>query len=115
VLGSAEPDDESELFAGAPDPPPRRPAPAPAGSPSMPGAKRAVTAPAPEPARAPVRRGPSAQAVKRHRAAMEKATRARDVIDREVTRLEGELAGARDRLAAADLALAEIVEADPSA
>ena len=51
--------------------------------------------------------------MKRHAAALEKATRARDVAEGEVTRLEAELARARDRLESTGRALDDLERSAP--
>jgi hypothetical protein len=113
VLGSAEPGQESELFAGAPDPPDRRP---PEREAERPKAKRpSRTA---EPAAAPdttaATRRASAQAMKRHAAEVAKATRAHDIAAREVARLTDELGQAQAKLQQTERALRELEAAAPA-
>ena len=112
VLGSAEPGEESELFAGAPDPPDRRPEPAR----ERPKEKRPSRAAEPRAAvdtSAATRRA-SAQAMKRHAAEVAKATRAHEIAAREVARLSGELAQAQTKLAQTEQALADLESTAPS-
>ena len=106
VLGSAAPDADDDLFAGAPEPP-ARPATEPAGSRVANRTKPAADQPAPT-------RGPSKQALQRHAAALEKAARARDTAEREVERLSAELARAQDRLDAAERDLADLERSAPT-
>jgi hypothetical protein len=113
VLGSAEPGEESELFAGAPEPPDRRP-------PERDAARSKAKRPnrASEPAAAPdtsaATRRASAQAMKRHEAEVAKATRAHEIAAREVERLSGELAQAQKKLQQTEQALAELESAAPT-
>lgn len=113
VLGSAEPGEPSELFAGAPDPPARPPAdtarsgPAPRRPTTPTKSTRQDEVPSPTVAA----RRASAQAVKRHAAETAKARHALEITAREVARLEAELAQARARFARAERVVADL-EAD---
>jgi hypothetical protein len=116
VLGSSEPGQESELFAGAPDPPDRRPPERDAERPKAKGKGRpsaATAAPDTSAATAATRRA-SAQAVKRHAAEVAKATRAHDIAQREVARLSDELAQAQAKLQQTERVLAELESAAPA-
>jgi hypothetical protein len=120
VLGSAEPGEETELFAGAPEPPDRPPPerdaarstrrPRPA---SEPAAAVDAAAEAAIDTSAATRRA-SAQAMKRHAAEVAKATRAHEIAAREVERLTGELAQARQKLQQTERALADLESSAPS-
>jgi hypothetical protein len=118
VLGSAEPGQESELFAGAPEPPARRPAePAaarPAAKRSTASAERSTAAAEPAPGPSSAERRASAQAVKRHAAEVAKATRAHEIAAREVERLTAELAQAQKKLLQTERALGELQAAAPT-
>lgn len=112
VLGSAEPGEESELFARAPDPPDRRP---PEPAPERPKGKRPSRAAAPPaaPDTTAATRRASAQAMKRHAAEVAKATRAHEIAEREVARLSDELAQAQAKLKQTERTLAELESAAP--
>jgi hypothetical protein len=113
VLGSAEPGQASELFAGAPDPPDRRPPERDAERPKPKRASRASAVTAAPDTTTATRRA-SAQAVKRHAAEVAKATRAHDIAQREVARLSDELAQAQAKLQQTERALAELASAAPA-
>jgi hypothetical protein len=112
VLGSAEPGEESELFAGAPEPPDRRP-PEPATDRRKEKRPRRGAVPAAATDTSAATRRASAQAMKRHAAEVAKATRAHEIAAREVARLSDELAQAEKKLQQTEHALAELASAAP--